>query len=214
MQAELASLEKLAEEKKAELAEEQHARLDVQRRISLPLATCTLSSLHDTLLASAKVSDDALLGSALTRLAEAVDAAESHDVGTLSGTARDSGALLLICSSVEHDDLRIHQASLALLANFTTAAVDPLGCEATKSAFKTIAGGFAHVVAHLFSEHVLTVALTCAIIQNVCAEKEHCATLSQTGGVGRLRELATCDVPSVASAASACLRNLFGFVQR
>ena len=42
-------------------------------------------------------------------------------------------------------------------------------------------------------------------------DAEVATTLQQSGGVGRLRQLATCDIAAIASAANGCLRNLANF---
>ena len=148
MQAELKRLEQEALDHRATVSLKAAQRKELERQLAFPLQACSFSDLHGTLMLSVEDAADgsgsALLGSALERLATAVDAAEPEDVGVLSELARGSGALLHICSAVEHQDLRIHQSALALLANFTTTEVDPQGCDATKAAFKTIVGGFAH----------------------------------------------------------------------
>ena len=142
---------------------------------------------------------------ALSALASKVDALEPSEISALSDTARESGALAKICDQLAGE--ATHQNALAILANLTTVEVNPRAA-AAKECMKQ-SNAIALVVRHLFSEYVQTAALACAVCQNVCVnDAEVVTTLHRSGGVGRLRELATCEVATIASAANGCLANL------
>ena len=116
-----------------------------------------------------------------------------------SPSARESGSLTRICEllSTPHSS-----SALAILANLTTAEVNPRANDA-KAVLKATSS-IEHVVRHLFSEYVQTAALACAICQNVVVNDAEVVTLLQErGGVGRLRQLATCEVAAIASASKA-----------
>ena len=151
--------------------------------------------------------DDDRLSTALSQLASEVSALDPNEISALSLTARESGSLTRICEllSTPHSS-----SALAILANLTTAEVNPRANDA-KAVLKATSS-IEHVVRHLFSEYVQTAALACAICQNVVVNDAEVVTLLQErGGVGRLRQLATCEVAAIASAANGCLANLTNF---
>ena len=142
---------------------------------------------------------------ALRELAMQVDLLEPAEISCISENARESGALQKICRML--GDPHAHQNALAILANLTTVEVNPRAGDA-KAALKAC-DSISLVVRHLFSEYVQTAALACAVCQNVVVnDAEVVTTLHRSGGVGRLRELASCDVATIASAANGCLANL------
>ena len=143
--------------------------------------------------------------SALSQLAAKVDLLEPSEISSLSESARESGALQKICLML--GDHSAHVNALSILANLTTVEVNPRAGDA--KAMLKASNSIALVVRHLFSEYVQTAALACAVCQNVVVnDAEVVTTLHRSGGVGRLRELASCDVATIASAASGCLANL------
>ena len=165
------------------------------------------AGLTDALSTAAKSID--AFAACLPALATAIRDGEGEPLALLQfcEAARESGALEALCELVNHDDASVHQAALVLLAMMSTADVDPLP-DLSKQRIKSC-GGFAGILNHLFSDGALTVALACGCIQNLVADREHSASLHQTGGVDRLRALVQCDSNAVSAAARACLRNLF-----
>ena len=146
---------------------------------------------------------------ALSSLVREVEQLEPSEISALSESAERTGALTRICGELLAAPTA-HQNALAILANLTTAEVNPRAGDA-KEVMKAN-DSIAVVVRHLFSEYVQTAALACAVCQNVCAnDAEVVGTLQQLRAPERLRELAQCDIATIASAANGCLANLTNF---
>ena len=136
-------------------------------------------SLLDALATLGSASSLDAAAAALSDLAVEVDRLEPTEMSALSVSARESGALERICAL-----LRVPAASqhaLAILANLTTADVNPRGAQDAKEVMLRC-DGMRHVVSHLFSEYVQTAALACAVCQNVCANDADVVSALQQGG--------------------------------
>ena len=151
-------------------------------------------------------SSDEEKAQALHGLSQLVDRIEGEAGWELCAGLRDQGVIDDVGALVGHPEPAIHQPALLLLATLTTEDVDAHADE-TKQRIKQC-GAFKHVVLHLFSNAALTVAFSCATIQNCCADMELANALQDSGAVERLRELTICDQPQIVQAAKACLHNL------
>jgi hypothetical protein len=152
-----------------------------------------------------KASTDDDKAAAVTELAAAVEEIEdAEDLAALSVAAHESGVLRLICEMIPA--VFGAEAALAILTVLTTVDVNPRASE-VKAVCKAC-DAVSAIVPHLFSTYVRSVALACAVCANISTDPGVAETLQQSGGVGRLRQLAVCEHQVIASAANGCLGNL------
>ena len=140
--------------------------------------------------------DEAAL-EALIQLAQVVDSTEERsELNSLCSTMRNSGAMERICQLAAHSTPVIHQVSLMLLATVTSSDDDREHAAATTEIIKA-SGTISTIMVHLCSSTALNVAYACACVQNLSSDAAVVELLHEGGGVGRLRELVTCDAPAI-----------------
>ena len=130
-------------------------------------------------LATAVTDED--IAAALISIAQFVDMmSEGAEMEAMCEMLRQK-AVAQICDLTSHPTPIIHQSSLMLLANFTTIEVDA-NAEATKAIIKA-SGCMPGIVTHLFSMVALTVAYSCATVQNTCNDMDFVTILRELGAV-------------------------------
>ena len=151
--------------------------------------------------------DGCAKASALRELIDALDQLHLKDARRLCEEMRAGALIEDVAASVGDSDPSVHQPALMLVTMLTTLEVDS-EADATLVILRD-SGLFVHVLPHLHAADALTIALACGACQNACySDLELVHVLETRGDIDRIHELARCDEPSVAQAASACLHNI------
>ena len=116
-------------------------------------------------------------------------------------------AVAQVASLITDRDPTVNTSALMLIATMTSSSNVGFAGANANLAILHDSEAFANIVKHLFADSTLTVALACGACLNALCDLEMAHALLAAGGVDRLNELTSCDVPAVARAATACLHN-------
>ena len=142
-------------------------------------------------------------------LVEMIDSVDDADAAALCKQLRSLNAIEAICRLVDHEHETIHQLSLLLLGNLSSAQVD-IEAETTRQMCKQC-NALDKLLQRLRSTAQKTQMFATLALQNLCMNMECAEHVKAAGAIPQLNELAHSGEAQLQQYASGCLANLHKF---